>query len=100
MRYQQAIKCGTTAIVAGNIIVGINGVYQHLKSGAAFDITYPILYANSAMAASATGNANYLVYPFTITTTQSLTLTAYKPVYIKGTLNGTTFTPVSTTPLT
>lgn len=100
VRYQQAIKCGTTAIVAGNIIVGTGGVYQHLKSGAAFDITYPILYAGSAMAASATGNGNYLVYPFTITTTQSLTLTAYKPIFIKGHLSGTTFTPVSTAPLT
>lgn len=100
LRYQQAIKCGSTAIVAANIIVGNNGLYQHLKSGSAFDITYPILYANAAIAASATGTDNYLVRSFTITTTQSITLTAYKPVFIKGQLSGTTFTPVSTTPLT
>lgn len=99
-KYNRAIKCGTTAIAAYNIIVGSGGLYTHLKSGAAFDITYPILYAGSSIAASATGTNNYLTIPFTVTTTQSITLTAYKPVYIKGKLSGTTFTPVSTTPLT
>ena len=100
VRYQQAIKCGTTAIVAANIIVGSGGLYKHLKAGTAFDITYPILYANAAIAASATGTDNYLIREFAVATTQSITLTAYKPVYIKGKLSGTTFTPVSTAPLT
>ncbi len=100
IRYNQAIKCGTTAIVAANIIVGASGVYKHLKLGTAFDITYPILYANSAIAASATGTNNYVSIPFAVKTTQNLTLTAYKPVYIKGTLSGKMFTPVSTAPLT
>lgn len=101
IRYQQPIKCGTTAITAGNIIVGASGVYTHLKAGTAFDVTYPILYAASDIAASATnGTNNYLVVPFTVTTTQSITLTAYKPVFIKGSLSGTTFTPFSTAPLT
>lgn len=100
IRYQQNIKCGTTAIVAGNIIVGNAGVYNHLKAGTAFDITYPILYANTAITASGTGTDNYLVRAFTVTTTQSITLTSYKPVFIKGSLNGTIFTPINTTPLT
>ena len=39
-------------------------------------------------------------YNLSISTTQSITFTAYKPVYIKGKLNGTLFTPVSTAPLT
>ena len=102
-RYQQAIKAGSTAIVAGNIIVaGANnvGTYTHLKLGNAFDTTYPILYAGSAISANSTGTNNYLVVPMGLTTTQSGTYTAYKSVYIKGTLSGTTFTPVSTTPLT
>ena len=99
-QYYQAIKCGTTAIVAGNIIVGVSGTYTHLKLGSAFDVSYPILYAGSAISASSTGYNNYLTYPFTVTTTQSITLTAYKPVYIKGTLSSTLFTPVSTAPLT
>lgn len=100
LRYQQGIKCGTTAIVAGNIIVGNDDGYQHLKLGGAFDIRYPILYANTAMSAGSTGSDNYVFFPFTIATTQSLTLTAYRPVYIKGNLSGTVFTPISTTPLT
>jgi len=99
-RYQQPIKCGGAAIVAGNIIVGSGGVYKHLKAGTAFDITYQILYAGSAIAANATGTNNYVTIGFTVTTTQSITLTAYKPVYIKGKLSGTSFTPVSTAPLT
>lgn len=94
-------KAGSSAIVAGNIITAnTSGLYQHLKSGAQFDITMPILYASSAAAASATNNGGYITIPFTITTTQSITLTAYKPIYIKGTLAGKLFTPVSTTPLT
>ena len=100
IRYNQAVKCGTTAIVAKNIIVGESSGYKHLKAGTAFDLTYPILYADSAISASATGTSNYLAIAFTVTTTQSITLTAYKPVYIKGTLTGKMFTPVSTTPLT
>ena len=99
-RFNAAIKCGTTAIVAANIIVGKDGVYHHLKDGTAFDISYPILYANGAIAANATGTNNYDILNFTVTTTQSITLTAYKPVYIKGTLSGSIFTPDSTAPLT
>ena len=36
----------------------------------------------------------------TITITQAITLTAYKPVFIQGTLSGNIFAPISTTPLT
>lgn len=100
IRYNGNIKCSATAIVTGNIIVGSNGTFQHLKLGKPFDITYPILYAGAAIAANGTGSNNYKCIAMTITTTQSITLTAYKPVYIKGKLVGTTFTPVSTTPLT
>ena len=95
-----SIKAWGTALVAGNIIVGINGVFHHLKEGTAFDITYPILYLNANVSANGTHNNVYDCLNFTITTTQSITLTQFLPVYIKGTLNGTTFTPVSTTPLT
>lgn len=100
LRYSCAVKCGSTAIVAGNLIVGNNGVYQHLKLGQAFDITYPILYATQAIAANGTNTQTHKAIPMTITTTQSITLTAYKPVYIKGKLSGTMFKPISTAPLT
>ena len=98
--YNASIKCGTTAIVAGNIIVGKDGVFHHLKDGTAFDITYPILYANGAIAANATSTNNYDVLAINLQTTQTITLTAYKPVFIKGTISGNIFTPVNTTPLT
>ena len=71
-----------------------------MKAGTAFDVTYPILYAASDINASATGTNNYIIIPFAVTITQSITLTAYKPVFIKGSLSGTTFTPISTDPLT
>lgn len=99
-RYSKSIKAGSTSITAYNIIVGKDGTYTHLKLGNAFDISYPILYAASSISSSATGTNNYLAIPFSVNTTQSITLAAYKPVYIKGKLSGALFTPVSTTPLT
>lgn len=100
-RYNVAIQCGDDNIVAANLIVAdSNSLYKHLKLGTAFDITHPILYANGDIAADATGTNNYLAIAFNVNTTQSMTLTAYKPVFIKGTLSGTNFTPVSTTSLT
>lgn len=99
-RYNGAIKCNaSTAIVAGNIIVGKDGVFHHLKEGTAFDINYPILYANEAVAVNKTTTNTYNILHITITTTQSISMTAYEPVYIKGTLDGCNFTPISTTPL-
>ena len=101
IQHNGGIKCGCTAIVAANIIVAeTGGLYKHLKLGTAFDITYPILYTSKSIAANATNTNVFSEINFTVTTTQSITLTAYLPVYIKGTLSGTQFTPVSTTPLT
>lgn len=99
-RYAGNICAPDTDIVARNIIVGNNGVYQHLKSGKSFDINIPILYAGSNITASKTGTNNYISINCLITTTQNITLTTFNPVYIKGTLSGTSFTPISTAPLT
>ena len=90
-----------SAITGGNLVVAdSNGEYFHLKSGSAFDITYPMIYASGSVNAGAVNDAGYLIVPLTVTTTQAITLTANKMVYVKGTLSGSTFTPVSTTPLT
>lgn len=100
-RYTSAIKCSSDAnITASNIVVGSDGVYRHLNSGKAFDISSPILYAGSNITASKTGTNNYISINCLITTTQNITLTTFNPVYIKGTLSGTSFTPISTAPLT
>lgn len=94
------------ATVAGNLIVGNSSGYWNLKTGDAFDITYPILYAATATAAGSTRTDNYYSIPFTVTTTQAAAswpggaITAYKAIFIQGKLDGNTFTPISTTPLT
>lgn len=98
--YNGSIKCGTTAIKRRNIIVGKDGVYNQLNSGQSFDISYPILYASNAISASATSSSAYEEINIDITTTQAIALTAYKPVFIQGTLYGNIFTPINTTPLT
>lgn len=105
IKYSSSIKCGSTNIESGRIIVGNNGTYGHLKPDNAFDVTYPILYAGSSITKNNAGTNNYLAIPFKVTPTQNMTLTLYKSVYIKGKLNGSTgegplFTPVSTAPLT
>lgn len=101
VKNSQNITAGTTAIVQGNLIVAAsNGTYTHLKLGNAFNINYPILYAGASVNANATTNNTYFCVPFPIATTQSITLVVGKAVYIKGILNGITFTPVSATPLT
>ena len=90
-----------SAIVAANIIVaGSDGLYFHLKTGDSFDITQPRLYASSACNAGATNNGGYIIIPFTVTTTQALTMTPFLPVYIKGTLTGHMFHPISGSCLT
>ena len=100
-KYVGTVKAGATAIAKYNIIVAdSNNLYHQLNDGTTFDIKNPILYANSAISANSTGSDNYDILAITITTTQSITLTPYAPVFIEGTLSGTTFTPVSTTPLT
>lgn len=100
LRYTGGIVLAKSAIVAGNLIVSDGTGYSHLKTGTAFDIRYPVLYAGSAISANATGTNNYLSINATVTTTQSLTMTVRKILYMKGKLSGTTFTPVSTAPLT
>lgn len=93
-------KAGGEAIVAGNIICAdFDGLYSHLKSGASFRTDMPILYAGSAVNANANLTGAYMIIPFAITTTQSLTLIPNRPVWIKGqvynNMDRTMFSPVS-----
>ena len=90
-------------VAADNIIVADDsGQYYHLKTGRAFDIRFPIVHvAGSASVGQVYTTENARIqYPITITVTQSMDLIEQQPVYIKGHLSGTTFTPISTTPLT
>ena len=98
-RYNAAIYAKTT-LNAKNIAVGDDTGFHQLNTGGSFDVNYPILYINTKIDATKTGTDTYIMLPTAITTTQSITLTPYKPIYIQGTLSGQTFTPIDTTPIT
>ena len=86
------VKCGNEAIPAGSIIAGYSkdggeGVYRYLHQDVSIDITHPILYADQGIAAGGEGTGEI---QGVIKVPEDLlegSLTAYKPVYIKGTLN-------------
>lgn len=96
-RYQSAIKA-KSAISSGKLIVGDSSGYFNLTAGTGFDISKPILWAGSNIAAAATGTNNYTYYSYVNlqTTKSGWKGTQYAPVYLVGTLSGTTFTPNST----
>lgn len=78
------------------IVAGEDGLYFMLTSGSPFSIKYPPLYATAAISANAKStSAYYFCYLDTavITNEAAETLTLNKALYIKGHLNGTTFTP-------
>lgn len=93
------IKTGSSDISAGIVVADDDGLYKNLKTGTAFNVRYPIYYAPST-AANTWISKKWSQAKFTITNTQSITLTQGKTVYIKGHLNGTVFTPIGTAPLT
>ena len=95
------------AIVANNVIIYNGDGYRHLKTGNSFDITYPVYFSTVAIANGNVGSPYLHHYAVTITTTQTRPLEKssgnydqQKAVFIKGTLEGNTFTPISSTPLT
>ena len=99
----ETIKIGNLPIEASDsiIVASTAGLYHPLKSGAAFDITYPILCTSAMVDANTTTSNVYIDKPFSIYQTQNtIVLDPHKAIYIKGHLNGTVFTPVSTAPLT
>ncbi len=89
-----------SAITKQHIIVaGEDGLYFMLTSGSPFSIKYPPLYATSAISANTkSSNAYYFCYleDPVIANEAAETLTLDKALYIKGHLNGTTFTPFAT----
>ena len=102
--YYDRINYKASVTAAGAIAAGRIGVFNSagkltLLSTAAFDVTKPILYVGTAYTASAlTQTNNYISWgtAFSLANTISgFSGTAGATVYIKGTLNGTMFTPVS-----
>ena len=82
IRFNNIIKA-KTAISASRVIVSDSGGYFHLAAGSIFDADKPILWAVSAINASATGTNNYLSYP------------QYATLYLAGTLIGNSFVVTS-----
>lgn len=93
IRLQNAIKA-LTAITSGRIICGTSAGYINIAANTAFDLSYPLLYANSNINANATGDNNYLQING-INASNNGTITsgeANKMLYLKGTVSGNTFT--------
>ena len=89
-----------TATTAGYLLCGTDAGYKNLAKNVAFDITYPMLYEGTAIAANGTRADGYIQIPVNLTTTNGGTspaFTTYKMVFVKGVLSGTTFTVDSNT---
>lgn len=100
-RFESAIKA-VTAITAGHIICGNSSGYKNIAKGLAFDLSYPLLYARSAINANATGtNNDTLASNINFSTSLAITSgAANKELYLMGDVDGSTFTIDSSTPLT
>lgn len=89
----QNVITASTAITAGRIICGTASGYKNIGANIEFDLSYPILYAVSAIAAAGTGDNNYLSLNG-VSATSNGTIesgTAKKTLYLKGTVTGNTF---------
>lgn len=81
----------------GHIICGTSSGYRDIAAGVSFDLNYPLLYAATKIEAGATTgtrNNNFMKYQG-ITFSNNGTITsggASKMIYLKGTVDGKTFT--------
>lgn len=97
-RVSGATKAGTGGVAASRFVVADDTGYRNLAVGSVFDITKPILWTTTAVAAGASSSsAFYSVYPTCSiaqgqTTPAQTNLTIDKIAYIKGTMSGNWFT--------
>lgn len=88
------------AVTASHVIGGTSNGYTNVdgSTDAAFDIRYPVLFTGSNIAANATDN-NVFTFHYAVNLKNSsgnnITFPAHAPLYIKGTISGYTFTPIS-----
>ena len=93
MLYNQNIKAAA-AVTKAHIICGTSAGYKMLAVSETFDLSYPLLYAASAIEANANNATTYLAMPgINAGTTGSITdFEARKTLYLKGTItDGNTF---------
>ena len=95
--YNQAVKAGSAGYTSTHIVCGTSAGYVNIGANVNFDIGYPLLYSTATVTNGNTANSHYLDIPgvnFSINGTIEVG-TAYKMLYLKGTLTGSTFTIAS-----
>ena len=98
---------GGTITAQGQGILGAIGAAHNMigiTAGATFDLQYPLLYAPEEIENLTTGTGDtlgiYAIYGTATTPSDIASPVAYAPIYIVGTISGTSFTVDSTTPYT
>ena len=96
VRFSSSVKA-KTAIGASRLIVGDEAGYFNLAASVPFDVTKPLLWSTSVIAANGYSANNYLAYPYCMLT---YTMTGFsgamnKTCYLVGTVSGSTFTPIT-----
>ncbi len=92
-----------TAITAKHLAASNDNTgYFDVSTGSVFDVRYPIIILENNLAAGSRSTAGFKSYiSVDATVTQSgMSLTLYKPIYMKGVLDGTKFTVDSSAILT
>lgn len=85
------------AISTSHIICGTESGYKDIAAGVSFDLSYPLLFAGTAIAAGATTGTrdNNFLRVNSVAATNNGTITSGetgKTLYLKGTVSGNTFT--------
>ena len=99
VRTYYPIKAKSAISTQHVIVAGEDGLYFMLTSGNPFSIKYPPLYAAADISANAKSTSVYyfgFLDAAVIANEAAETLVLNKALYIKGHLNGTTFTPFAT----
>jgi len=91
--YSNAVHA-TAAIAADRLIVGDANGYREAAAGVAFDISYPLLWSDEAIAQGSNGTENYLSMPSKDlrNNKSAVTLTQWETAYLVGHLSNNTFT--------
>ena len=99
--HNSAIKAAA-AVTKAYLIAGTADGYKNFAGSLAFDLAYPILYASAAISANATAKTAYEAMPdVNFSTTGTIESgTAAKLLWLKGEVEGNTFTIADTNWLT
>ena len=99
--HNSAIKAAA-AVTKAHLIAGTADGYRNFAASLAFDLAYPILYASAAISANATAKTAYEAMPdVNFSTTGTIESgTAAKLLWLKGEVEGNTFTIADTNWLT